>query len=144
MGVGGKKGAAGKAEKAREILEQALENCPPSKSLLEAVINLESIQSTPKRIKYLDSLINKFIAPNPDNSGAASFIDREELSSIFLEIRARQKESNTPAKCNYKNPGTLRTERAPTATVCLQVLVRTDGAPLVQKNLCWNETIPSF
>ncbi|KAK1367736.1 RNA-processing protein, HAT helix [Heracleum sosnowskyi] len=76
----------GKAEKAREILEQALENCPPSKSLLETVINLESIQSTPKRIKYLDSLINKFIAPNPDNSGAASFIDREELSSIFLEF----------------------------------------------------------
>ncbi|KAL1834866.1 hypothetical protein ACET3Z_004517 [Daucus carota] len=76
----------GKAEKAREILEQALEICQPSKSLLEAVIHLESIQSTPKRIEFLDSLINKFIAPNPDNPSAASFIDREELSSIFLEF----------------------------------------------------------
>ncbi|KAK1352974.1 Pre-mRNA-processing factor 39 [Heracleum sosnowskyi] len=76
----------GKMDKAREILEQALEICQPSKSLLEAIIHLESIQSTPKRIEFLDSLINKFIAPNPDNPGAASFIDREELSSIFLEF----------------------------------------------------------
>ena len=53
---------------------------------LQAVIHLESIQSTPKQIEFLDSLINKFNAPNPDNPCAASFIDREELSSIFLEV----------------------------------------------------------
>lgn len=76
----------GKTDKAREILEQALENCQPSKSLLEAIIHLESIQSTPKRIEFIDPLINKFIAPNPDNPGAASFIDREELSSIYVEF----------------------------------------------------------
>ncbi|XP_074334416.1 pre-mRNA-processing factor 39-1 isoform X2 [Apium graveolens] len=76
----------GKTDKAREILEQALESCQPSKSLLEAIIHFETIQSTPKRIEFLDPLINKFIAPNPDNPGAASFIDREEVSSIFLEF----------------------------------------------------------
>lgn len=76
----------GKAEKAREVLDQALENNQPSKPLLEALIHLESIQSLPKRIDYLDSLVEKFIVPSPDNPNPASFIDREELSSIFLEF----------------------------------------------------------
>lgn len=77
---------SGNVEKAREIIDKALENCPLSKPLLEVIIHLESIQSLPKRIDYLDSLVNKFMVPSPDNPGATSIIEREELSSIFLEF----------------------------------------------------------
>ncbi|OVA14799.1 RNA-processing protein [Macleaya cordata] len=77
---------AGNVEKAREILVGALEHIQLSKSVLEALIHLESIQPVPKRIEYLDSLVEKFIIPNPDNTNMTSTIDREELSSIFLEF----------------------------------------------------------
>ncbi|XP_038973157.1 pre-mRNA-processing factor 39-like isoform X3 [Phoenix dactylifera] len=77
---------AGNAEKAREILAGSLEHIQLSKPLLEAVIHLESIQPSPKRADYLDSLVEKFIMPNPDNSNMASTTDREEISSIFLEF----------------------------------------------------------
>lgn len=53
---------------------------------MQALIHLEAIQSVPKRIDYLDSLVEKFILPNPDNPNAASTADREELSGIFLEV----------------------------------------------------------
>eukprot|EP00262_Sarcandra_glabra_P008148 TRINITY_DN213_c0_g1_i1.p1 TRINITY_DN213_c0_g1~~TRINITY_DN213_c0_g1_i1.p1 ORF type:complete len:576 (+),score=118.86 TRINITY_DN213_c0_g1_i1:261-1988(+) len=73
-------------EKAREILNGALEHVQLSKPLLEALIHLESIQSCTKRIDYLDSLVEKYITPNPDNPNMACSTDREELSSIFLEF----------------------------------------------------------
>ncbi|KAL6968143.1 hypothetical protein U1Q18_033946 [Sarracenia purpurea var. burkii] len=73
-------------EKAREVLVQALENIQLSKPLLEALIHLESIQPPPKQIGYLDSLVEKFIFPSPDNPSVASIAEREELSSIFLEF----------------------------------------------------------
>ncbi|KAG9149410.1 hypothetical protein Leryth_003373 [Lithospermum erythrorhizon] len=76
----------GKVEKAREVLQQAADNIPLSKPLLEAFIHLESIQPLPKHIDYLDSLVEKFIAPSPDNQSVASVAEREELSSIFLEF----------------------------------------------------------
>nr|XP_043609166.1 pre-mRNA-processing factor 39 isoform X2 [Erigeron canadensis] len=76
----------GRVEKAREVLHQALESNQISKPLLEALIHIESIQSSPKQIDRLDSLVEKFIAPGPDNSNPASYVDREELSSIFLEF----------------------------------------------------------
>ena len=51
------------------------------------MFHLESIGPLPKRIKYLDSLVEKFITPNPENpSGVASSSEREELSCIFLEV----------------------------------------------------------
>lgn len=53
---------------------------------LQALIHMESIQSLPKQINRLDSLVEKFIAPGPDNPNPASYIEREELSSIFLEV----------------------------------------------------------
>ncbi|KAJ9169671.1 hypothetical protein P3X46_017833 [Hevea brasiliensis] len=77
---------AGNVEKAREVLVEALENTPLSKPLLEAFIYLESIQSLPKRIDYLDSLVEKFIVPNSDSLNAAIAVEREELSCIFLEF----------------------------------------------------------
>ncbi|XP_016466924.1 pre-mRNA-processing factor 39-1 [Nicotiana tabacum] len=77
---------SGKVEKAREILDQAVENVQLSKPLLEALIHLESIQSLPKRIDLLDSLVDKFIVPSPENPSVASVDEREELSSIFLEF----------------------------------------------------------
>ncbi|XP_057480000.1 pre-mRNA-processing factor 39-1-like isoform X2 [Actinidia eriantha] len=73
-------------EKAREVLVLALENAQLSKPLLEALIHLESIQPTPKQIGCLDSLVEKFIVPIPDNSIVASIAEREELSIIFLEF----------------------------------------------------------
>lgn len=50
------------------------------------MIHLESIQTLPKQIEYLDSLVEKFIVPSPDNPSVASVDEREELSSIFLEV----------------------------------------------------------
>ncbi|PSR89773.1 Pre-mRNA-processing factor like, partial [Actinidia chinensis var. chinensis] len=73
-------------EKAREVLIQALENVQLSKPLLEALIHLESIQPPRKQIGYLDSLVEKFIIPSPDNSIVASIAEREELSIIFSEF----------------------------------------------------------
>ena len=35
---------------------------------------------------YLDSLVDKFIVPTADNPNVASITEREELSSIFLEV----------------------------------------------------------
>ncbi|XP_071919102.1 pre-mRNA-processing factor 39-1 isoform X3 [Coffea arabica] len=77
---------AGKVEKARDILDQALENTLLSKPLIEALIHFESVQSLPKRMDYLDSLVDKFIVPTADNPNVASITEREELSSIFLEF----------------------------------------------------------
>ncbi|KAJ8558213.1 hypothetical protein K7X08_004979 [Anisodus acutangulus] len=77
---------SGKVDKAREILDQAVENVQLSKPLLEALIHLESIQSLPKRIDLLDSLVDKFLVPSPENPNVASVDEREELSSIFLEF----------------------------------------------------------
>jgi pre-mRNA-processing factor 39 len=73
-------------EKAREVLDRAAENNQLSKPLLEALIHFESIQSLPKRIDYLDQLVDKFIVPNPENPHVASIAEREELSSIFIEF----------------------------------------------------------
>ncbi|CAI0434610.1 unnamed protein product [Linum tenue] len=76
--------ASGNAEKAREILATALDHVQFSKPLLEALIHLESIMSLPKRIDYLDSLVDKLIAPSSDSTASAA--EREELSCIFLEF----------------------------------------------------------
>ncbi|KAF3436089.1 hypothetical protein FNV43_RR23181 [Rhamnella rubrinervis] len=77
---------SGNAEKAREIIVEALEHVQLSKPLLEALIHFESIQSLPKQIDYLDSLVVKFIEPSSENPNVASIEEREELSSIFLEF----------------------------------------------------------
>ncbi|KAL8259014.1 hypothetical protein R6Q59_026967 [Mikania micrantha] len=76
----------GRVEKAREVLDQALESNQLSKPLLEALIHMESIQSSPKQIDRLNLLVEKFIAPGPDELNPASYVEREELSSIFLEF----------------------------------------------------------
>ncbi|KAF2307137.1 hypothetical protein GH714_025041 [Hevea brasiliensis] len=57
-----------------------------SRFLYLAFIYLESIQSLPKRIDYLDSLVEKFIVPNSEGLNVASAVEREELSCIFLEF----------------------------------------------------------
>ncbi|EPS68551.1 hypothetical protein M569_06212, partial [Genlisea aurea] len=77
---------SGNVDRAREILVQGLESAQLSKPLLEAMIHLESIQSQPKQVEYLDSLVEKFIAPAPDNSSGASTEEREEASNIFMEF----------------------------------------------------------
>uniref|UniRef100_A0A1D1Y9D8 Pre-mRNA-processing factor 39 n=1 Tax=Anthurium amnicola TaxID=1678845 RepID=A0A1D1Y9D8_9ARAE len=76
----------GNSEKAKEIISGGFEHVQLSKPLIEAIIHLESILPLPKRIDYLDSLVEKFISPNPDNHNAASTADREDLSSIYLEF----------------------------------------------------------
>ncbi|XP_023745513.1 pre-mRNA-processing factor 39-1 isoform X1 [Lactuca sativa] len=77
----------GRVEKAKEVLDEAVENTGHlSKPLLEALIHVESIQSLPKRIDHIDSLVEKFISPESDNPNPATYIEREELSSIFLEF----------------------------------------------------------
>ncbi|KAJ4851330.1 hypothetical protein Tsubulata_005696 [Turnera subulata] len=73
------------ADRAREILVEALENVQLSKPLLEVFIHLESFLPPPKRIDYLDSLVDKFIMPSSDGHNATA-TEKEELSSIFLEF----------------------------------------------------------
>lgn len=53
---------------------------------VQAIIHLESIQSLPKRIGYLDALVEKFVVPSSEHPFAASVTDREEVSCIFLEV----------------------------------------------------------
>lgn len=50
------------------------------------MIHYEAIQSSAKRIDYLDSLVEKVIVPNTENATVVSASMREELSSIFLEV----------------------------------------------------------
>ncbi|KAG0465322.1 hypothetical protein HPP92_019486 [Vanilla planifolia] len=76
---------AGNAEKARNALSEVLDSALLSKPLLEAAIHLETILPLPKRIEYLDMLVEKFITPNADTS-MANPIDREDVSCIFLEV----------------------------------------------------------
>nr|GEX88642.1 pre-mRNA-processing factor 39-like isoform X1 [Tanacetum cinerariifolium] len=76
----------GRVKEATKVLSEALENNQLPKPLLEALIHIESIQSLPKQVNHLDSLVDKFISPGPDNSSAACFIEREEISSIGLEF----------------------------------------------------------
>lgn len=78
--------ASGNAEKAREILVQSLDHVQLSKALLEALIHFESIQSPPRQIQYLESLVDKFIVPNSDSPNTANAAEKEELSCIFLEF----------------------------------------------------------
>ncbi|KAJ6339066.1 hypothetical protein OIU76_008516 [Salix suchowensis] len=78
--------ASNNVEKAREILFEGLENAQFSKPLLEALIHFETFLPSPKRIDYLDSLVDKFILPSSDSINAASASEREELSCIFLEF----------------------------------------------------------
>ncbi|KAG8477807.1 hypothetical protein CXB51_027768 [Gossypium anomalum] len=76
---------SGNAEKAREILIGALDQVQLSRPFLEAIIYFETILPPPKQIGYLESSVDKFIAPNSDGSAA----DREDVSSIFLELHAK-------------------------------------------------------
>ncbi|MBA0549291.1 hypothetical protein Golob_020328 [Gossypium lobatum] len=73
---------SGNAEKAREILTRALDHVQLSKPFLEALIHFETILPPLRQIDYLESLVDKFLAPSLDGSAA----DKEDLSSIFLEF----------------------------------------------------------
>lgn len=73
-------------EKAREILTGLHDQANMTKSILEAVIFLESIFPSEKRIEVLDSLVEKFLTPEPTHGELASASDKEEISSIFLEF----------------------------------------------------------
>ncbi|XP_057964062.1 pre-mRNA-processing factor 39-1 isoform X2 [Malania oleifera] len=77
---------SGNADKARDIVVEAAEHVQLSKPLLEALIHLESILPLPKRIDYLDSLVDKFIVPNPESPNSTTPAEREEISCIFLEF----------------------------------------------------------
>ncbi|MQL81326.1 hypothetical protein Taro_013792, partial [Colocasia esculenta] len=76
----------GDSEKAKEVLSGGFEHVQLSKTLIEAIIHLEAILPSPKRIDYLDSLVERFITPSSDNPNAASTADREDLSSIYMEF----------------------------------------------------------
>ncbi|XP_051118634.1 pre-mRNA-processing factor 39-1-like isoform X2 [Andrographis paniculata] len=94
---------SGDFDKAREILVQGVDGAQLSKPLLEAVIHLESIQPPPKQIEYLDSLVGKFVVPNPESTTVASIDEREELSSIFLEFLDLFGEVQSLKKADYRH-----------------------------------------
>ncbi|XP_066398056.1 pre-mRNA-processing factor 39-1-like isoform X2 [Miscanthus floridulus] len=73
-------------EKAREILNVLHEQLNVTKPVLEAVIHLESIFPCEKRIEFLGSLVEKFVTPESSQGEVASLVDKEEISSIFLEF----------------------------------------------------------
>lgn len=77
---------SGDAEKARKIVVEALEHIQPSKPLMEALIHFETIQPPPRKIDYLEPLVEKVIKPNADTHNIASSTEREELSLIYIEV----------------------------------------------------------
>ncbi|GLT41307.1 hypothetical protein SLA2020_153820 [Shorea laevis] len=77
---------SGNAEKAREILIGALEHVQLSKPFLEALMHFETILPPPRRIDYLDSLVDKFLVLSSDNPSTASTADKEDISGIFMEF----------------------------------------------------------
>ncbi|MCO5600784.1 hypothetical protein L7F22_054899 [Adiantum nelumboides] len=73
-------------EKAREAYADALAFLPLSKTLWEALIHFEAYRPGVKDMDRLESLIEEATAaPKPDVPGLSA-IDREEISSIFLEF----------------------------------------------------------
>ncbi|KAL5702428.1 hypothetical protein ACHQM5_027650 [Ranunculus cassubicifolius] len=77
---------AGNIEKAREIVDNALDHVQLSKPFVEALIHLESVHLATKRIDHLDSIVEKYIKPSSENPNPQSTTDREDLSSIYLEF----------------------------------------------------------
>ncbi|CAM8933573.1 unnamed protein product [Rhodiola kirilowii] len=77
---------SGNIEKAREILVSALDHVQPSKPLLEALIHLESVTSAPKQMDLLESLVDRYLNPNPESPSDAIASEKEELSCIYLEF----------------------------------------------------------
>ena len=73
-------------EKARETLTELHEQLNITKPVLEAVIHLESILPCEKRIDLLDSLVEKFVTHESSHGEGSSLVDKEEISSIFLEV----------------------------------------------------------
>jgi hypothetical protein len=71
------------------------------------VFFLESIFPSEKRIDLLDSLVEKFLTPEPTQGDLASLSDKEELSSIFLEVCLKRM-NNGSAVCAICNLDTLK------------------------------------
>ncbi|KAL5219139.1 hypothetical protein ABZP36_019823 [Zizania latifolia] len=78
--------ALGDIEKAKAILTGFLEQCNMTKSILEAIMHLESIFPCERRIEFLDSLVEKFLTAEPTEGEISSLGDKEDISSIFLEF----------------------------------------------------------
>ncbi|CAH8320380.1 unnamed protein product [Eruca vesicaria subsp. sativa] len=74
------------AEKARKIMVEALDHVQPSKHFMEALIFFETILPPPRKIEYLDPLVENLIKPNVDTQNTASSTEREELSLIYIEF----------------------------------------------------------
>ncbi|KAF8086702.1 hypothetical protein N665_0615s0049 [Sinapis alba] len=74
------------AEKARKIIVEALDHVQPSKHFMEALIFFETILPPPRKIEYLDPLVENLIKPNVDTQNTASSTEREELSLIYIEF----------------------------------------------------------
>lgn len=49
-------------------------------------MQLESILPSEKRIEFLDSLVEKFLTAEPTEGEVTSLADKEDISSIFLEV----------------------------------------------------------
>ncbi|CAM6096792.1 unnamed protein product [Calypogeia fissa] len=78
---------AGRTDQARETYIAALEHLPRSKVLWEAVILFESIHVGDKQVLRLDALIELATASSrADGTQGLSAADREDLSSIYLEV----------------------------------------------------------
>ncbi|KAI4978808.1 hypothetical protein ZWY2020_015561 [Hordeum vulgare] len=73
-------------EKAREVSGGLHGLVNMTKPVLEAVIFLESIFQSEKRIDLLESLVEKFLTTEQTQGELASLNDKEELSSIYLEF----------------------------------------------------------
>ncbi|CAH8390329.1 unnamed protein product [Eruca vesicaria subsp. sativa] len=74
------------AEKVRKIMVEALDHMQPSKHFMEALIFCETILPPPRKIEYLDPLVEKLIKPNVDTQNTASSTEREEVSLIYIEF----------------------------------------------------------
>lgn len=84
---------SGDAERARKILVEAVDHIQLSKPLVEALIHFETIRPPPRKIDYLEPLVEKVIKPNADTQNTTSSTEREELSLIYIEV-TEKKENN--------------------------------------------------
>jgi pre-mRNA-processing factor 39 len=99
-------------DKARETLTALHEQFNVTKPVIEAIIHLESIFPCEKRIEFLDSLVEKFLTPDPSQGELSSLSDKEEISSIFLEFLDLFGDAKSIKKALTRHTGLFSSKRS--------------------------------
>ncbi|KAG9447513.1 hypothetical protein H6P81_013641 [Aristolochia fimbriata] len=76
----------GDADSARDVLISGLHYLPQSKLLLEELIHFEKLHGRSRKLHVVDSIIAQATAPGSTIPEQLSVKDREQISSLFLEL----------------------------------------------------------